>query len=113
MELRGYASDVPHWIASRSIASVSSLVQACGAKARRPGSKRPPPLAQDSKRTSGNASVSRRHSSYTPRMWRWNSSPWRSGGSETEYGSVRVRFMSHLTYEIGALARTSRSIPNR
>ena len=31
MELTGNASEVPHWMRSRSTASVSSLVQACGA----------------------------------------------------------------------------------
>ena len=39
-------------------------------------------------------------------MWRWKNSPWRSGRRPALYGSVIVRFMSHLTYEIGALART-------
>ena len=37
------------------MASVSSLVQACGANASIPGSNRPPPLAHDSNRISGNA----------------------------------------------------------
>jgi hypothetical protein len=31
IELKGYVIEVPHWIFRRSTASVSSLVQACGA----------------------------------------------------------------------------------
>ena len=56
----GNASDVPHWIVRRSTASVSSLVQACGAQASIPASKRAPPLAHDSNRISGKRSTSRR-----------------------------------------------------
>ena len=57
---------MPHWIASRSTASVSSLVHACGAHASSPASNRAPPLAHDSKRISGNRVVSREYSSYKP-----------------------------------------------
>ena len=60
IELGGYASDVPHWMRRRSIASVPSLVQACGAKASMPGSNRAPPLAHDSNRMSGKRVVRRR-----------------------------------------------------
>ena len=64
----GNASEVPHWMGSRSAASVSSLVQAWGAYASSPASNRPPPPAHDSNRMSGKRSIRRRYSSYTPRM---------------------------------------------
>lgn len=41
----------------------------CGAKYSIPGSNLAPPLAQDSKRMSGNLSVSLVYSSYTPRIY--------------------------------------------
>ena len=98
MELTGNTSEVPHWMASRSMASVSSLVHAWGAYASMPASNRPPPLAQDSNRMCGKRLVSRRYSSYTPEdvavahlaLALGRQVPGRSV-------SVMVRFMSHLT----------------
>ena len=43
-----------------------------------------PPLEQDSNSTFGNSLVRRSYRSYTPRMYRWNTSPCRSAGNATE-----------------------------
>ena len=92
---------------SRSIASVSSLVQACGANASIPGSNRPPPLGagleqdvRERRRQPGVQLVDAEDVAVEELAL-----PVGRRGRAL-YGSVMVRFMSHLTYEIGALERT-------
>ena len=89
---------MPHWIRSRSTASVSSLVQACGAKASIPGSKRPPPPAHDSNRISGKRAVSRRVQVVDAEDVAVEELALPIGRQgDADHGSVMFRFMSHLT----------------
>ena len=91
----------------RSMASVSSLVQPCGANASIPGIE-PRAAARRTTRTAPRGSAS--SGAGTARRRRGCSGgrtrPGDRAAATSPYGSVMFRFMSHLMYEIGALSRT-------
>ena len=114
IELCGYASEVPHWIRSRSI----GVGVVAGPGLRRVGEHARGRTGHRRRRTTrtGSSGKARRQ----PRVQVVDAEDvaveelaLALGREGRLYGSVMVRFMSHLMYEIGALARTSDRAPKR